>query len=84
MIPGVEIKLGDKTFTVAPMNFKTLIKVSPLMKSFEHALRYVAIAGAFALPFVVLFVAQSLFFPFITGKNFAFRIIVEIMVTAAK
>lgn len=35
--------------------------------------------GLFILPFLPLFVANSMFFPFITGKNFAFRIIVEIV-----
>lgn len=45
----------------------------------ERALRFVAIAGIFCLPFIVLIVSKSLFFPFITGKNFAFRILVEIV-----
>jgi O-antigen ligase/Flp pilus assembly protein TadD len=44
----------------------------------EKTLRYIALAGVFALPFIVLYVANSMFFPFITGKNFAFRILVEI------
>lgn len=44
----------------------------------EKVLRGVVIAAVFALPFVCLYVAGSLFFPYITGKNFAFRIIVEI------
>ena len=35
MIPGVEIKLGDKVFTIAPLNFATLKKVAPMLKSFE-------------------------------------------------
>ena len=42
-------------------------------------LRWVVIVGIFVLPFVPLFVSSSLFFPFITGKNFAFRIIVEVV-----
>lgn len=42
-------------------------------------LRYVVLAGIFALPFIVLIVSRSLFFPFITGKNFSFRIIVEVI-----
>jgi len=42
-------------------------------------LRGIVLAGIFALPFIVFIVAESLFFPFITGKNFAFRIIVEVM-----
>ncbi len=46
--------------------------------SLEKVLRGVAIASVFALPFVCLLVASSLFFPFITGKNFAFRLISEI------
>lgn len=44
----------------------------------EKTLRGVVLASVFALPFIVFIVAQSLFFPFITGKNFAFRILVEI------
>lgn len=40
------------------------------------------IVGAFALPFVVFYVASGLFFPYITGKNFYFRIVVEIMAMA--
>lgn len=35
--------------------------------------------GVFLAPFVPLIVAAPLFFPFITGKNFAFRIIVEVI-----
>lgn len=49
------------------------------MKQFlEIAVR----VGIFAVPFVMLIIANSLFFPFITGKNFAFRIIVEITFAA--
>ena len=52
------------------------------MKTLEQALRWIAIAGIFTLPFIVFIVSPSLFFPFITGKNFTFRIIVEIMTGA--
>ena len=45
------------------------------MRDFLKALVFGAI---FAVPFVALYVENSYFFPFITGKNFAFRIIVEI------
>ena len=45
----------------------------------DKILRWVVIAGVFALPFVPLIVSTSLFFPFITGKNFMFRFIVEMM-----
>src|SRR5437016_2533805 len=51
---------------------------SPHTMTIEGALRWVVFGGIFALPFIVFLVAQSLFFPFITGKNFTFRIIVEI------
>tara|TARA_B100000508_G_scaffold36864_1_gene28764 strand:+ start:9301 stop:11445 length:2145 start_codon:yes stop_codon:yes gene_type:complete len=34
------------------------------------------------MPFIVLLVSGSLFFPYVTGKNFAFRIITEVMVVA--
>jgi O-antigen ligase/tetratricopeptide (TPR) repeat protein len=45
----------------------------------NKVLRYIALVGIFIIPFLPLVVANSLFFPFITGKNFAFRIIVEII-----
>jgi O-antigen ligase/tetratricopeptide (TPR) repeat protein len=35
--------------------------------------------GLFAVPFLTLYVENDFFFPYITGKNFAFRIIVELV-----
>lgn len=49
------------------------------MTTLEKTLLWIARIGVFALPFICLVVATPLFFPFITGKNFLFRIIVEIM-----
>ena len=37
------------------------------------------IGGIFLVPFIPFIVSSSMFFPFITGKNFTFRIIVEII-----
>jgi len=45
-------------------------------------LRFIALAGVFLLPLIPIYVARNMFFPFITGKNFAFRIIVEIVFAA--
>lgn len=42
-------------------------------------LRGIVLTGIFFVPFLPLIVSNSLFFPFITGKNFAFRIIVEVI-----
>ncbi len=42
-------------------------------------LRNIILVGLFTIPFIPLYVADSMFFPFITGKNFAFRIVVEII-----
>jgi tetratricopeptide (TPR) repeat protein len=42
-------------------------------------LRGCILAGLFMLPFVPMIISESMFFPFITGKNFAFRIITEII-----
>ena len=42
-------------------------------------LRYFIIGGIFLTPFIPLFVLGAFFFPYITGKNFVFRIIVEIL-----
>lgn len=44
--------------------------------------RWTALAALFIIPFLPLYVASDLFFPFITGKNFAFRILVEIALGA--
>jgi tetratricopeptide (TPR) repeat protein len=52
------------------------------MRALEQILRWTAIGGAFSLPFVVFYIADGMFFPFITGKNFYFRIVVEIMAAA--
>lgn len=44
--------------------------------------RWVALGALFIIPFTPLLVADTYFFPFITGKAFFFRIIVEIAVCA--
>jgi O-antigen ligase/cytochrome c-type biogenesis protein CcmH/NrfG len=48
----------------------------------KDILKGVMYAGLFVVPFLTLYVANSNFFPFITGKNFWFRIIVDITVAA--
>jgi O-antigen ligase/protein involved in temperature-dependent protein secretion len=48
----------------------------------NNQLRYVILTGLFAIPFVPLIVSSSLFFPFITGKAFVFRILVELIFAA--
>lgn len=45
------------------------------MKDVLKGILYVTL---FAVPFIPLIVTDSMFFPFITGKNFTFRILVEI------
>lgn len=46
------------------------------MKDFLKAVVY---GSVFAIPFITLIVANDLFFPFITGKNYTFRILVGVM-----
>lgn len=46
---------------------------------FGKILRNIVLVGIFAIPFIPFIVSSELFFPFITGKNFAFRILVEIL-----
>ncbi len=41
--------------------------------------RGILTAGLFFAPFLVFIVSKDMFFPFITGKNFTFRIITEIL-----
>jgi O-antigen ligase/tetratricopeptide (TPR) repeat protein len=45
----------------------------------NNSLKALIVAGLFAVPFIPLIVAKSLFFPFITGKAFVFRVLVEII-----
>ncbi len=47
--------------------------------SLNKALRYTILSGLFLIPFVALLVSTSLYFPYITGKNFLFRALVEII-----
>jgi len=44
-----------------------------------NLIKYLLYVGIFAVPFLAFIVSSSMFFPFITGKNFSFRIIVEVM-----
>ncbi len=45
-------------------------------------LKVIVYGGLFAVPFLTLYVANDYFFPYITGKNFAFRILVELVFVA--
>ena len=48
----------------------------------EKICKYIIYSGIFLMPFLLFIVADSMFFPYITGKNFTFRIIVEIIFSA--
>ncbi len=45
--------------------------------TFKEIIRKIIIAGLFLVPFIPLIVSNWFYFPFITGKNFGFRILVE-------
>ncbi len=45
-------------------------------------LRYIVLGGAFLIPFSVFVFSSDLFFPYVGGKNFAFRAIAGSMTTA--
>ena len=49
------------------------------MKKLENIFSLVVKIGLFVIPFLPLYVSTSMLFPFITGKNFVFRIITEII-----
>jgi O-antigen ligase len=40
--------------------------------------RWIVVGALFIIPFLVLYTSNSMYFPFITGKNFLFRILVEV------
>jgi O-antigen ligase/tetratricopeptide (TPR) repeat protein len=48
----------------------------------KDVLKAVVFGGLFAVPFLTLYVENDYFFPYITGKNFWFRIIVDVTVAA--
>ena len=48
-------------------------------RSLERYLRLGLLVGIFTVPLIVFIVINDMFFPFITGKNFAFRVLVELM-----
>jgi cytochrome c-type biogenesis protein CcmH/NrfG/O-antigen ligase len=49
----------------------------------KDTLRWLVVGGVIALPIILPFiVSASMFFPYITGKNFTFRIVVEILLAA--
>jgi len=48
----------------------------------NRLLKYVVYSGVFLLPFIPFLVADNFFFPFIVGKNLAFRVLVEIVVAS--
>jgi hypothetical protein len=49
------------------------------MKKLEIIFAWIVKIGLFIIPFLPLYVSSSMLFPFITGKNFAFRIITEVI-----
>ncbi|MFT7644505.1 MAG: O-antigen ligase/tetratricopeptide (TPR) repeat protein [Candidatus Paceibacteria bacterium] len=48
----------------------------------KDVLKAVVFAGLFAVPFLTLYVENDYFFPYITGKNFGFRIIIDVVFAA--
>lgn len=48
-------------------------------RELENVFKWTVKTGLWFIPFLPLYVSSSMLFPFITGKNFAFRIIIEII-----
>jgi len=48
----------------------------------KTAARWIAIIAIFTIPFLPLYVPNNLFFPYITGKAFAFRFLIEVAFAA--
>ncbi len=49
------------------------------MKIIKDIIKYSILSGLFAVPFIAFIVPNDMFFPFISGKGFTFRILVEIV-----
>ena len=54
------------------------VKNRGIFFAMKDILKGVMYGSIFTVPFVLLIVSGSLFFPYITGKNFAFRLLVEV------
>ena len=54
-------------------------KLSTGSNGMKDTLLAIMFGGLFLIPFLPLYVETDYFFPYITGKNFAFRIIIEIV-----
>src|SRR3989338_6743850 len=50
-----------------------------LSREFEKLFLWIIKIGLWLIPFLPIYVSYTMLFPFITGKNFAFRIIIEII-----
>ena len=49
------------------------------MKNLDKILLHITRTGVYLVPFIPLVISATLFFPFITGKGFAFRILIEVI-----
>lgn len=49
------------------------------MQTIQNIIKYKITIGLFVIPFIAFIVPDNMFFPFITGKGFTFRILVEIL-----
>ena len=59
--------------------FITVICYTLLHMNTKKILQYCLMAGLFLVPFLAFIVPNGMFFPFITGKGFSFRILTEIL-----
>jgi O-antigen ligase/Tfp pilus assembly protein PilF len=48
-------------------------------QTYSKVLHYAVLVGIFILPFMAFIVPADMFFPYITGKNFLFRVVVEVI-----
>ena len=53
------------------------------MTSYTKWIRWALIIGVFCIPFIPFIISYTWYFPFITGKNFTFRILIEILFALA-
>ena len=52
---------------------------SAIILRMNKILRYTLLVGIFIVPFIPFVISSTMFFPFITGKNFLFRILIELL-----
>src|SRR6266542_5760219 len=75
----MEIQARGRRRAVRERGGTPAIAAEPYRADESHLLRGLLRLGVYAVPLLPLYVPRSLLFPYVTGRNFAFRILIELL-----